>query len=109
MGLAQKTSLDVRLCKGLRYTLSGAYAGGKLKIRFQGRMQRGEYLEEERLLCERIINKTKVLTEKRHTMRNVLLPSVRISCPLQRCSFIRAAVPKKKALQIGSASKMVVE
>ena len=31
VGLAQKKSLDVRLCKSLRYTLSGAYAGGKLK------------------------------------------------------------------------------
>jgi hypothetical protein len=58
-----------------------AYAGGKLKNknRFQGRMQLGENLEEERLLCERIINKAKVLTEKRHTMRIVLLPNVRIS------------------------------
>jgi hypothetical protein len=80
VGLAQKKSLDVRLCKSLRYTLPGAYAGGKLKIRFQGRMQRGDNHEEERLLlCERIIRKAKVLTEKRHTMRNVLLPSVRKS------------------------------
>ena len=61
MGYAQKKSLDVRLRKRLRYTLSVAYAGGKLKNknRFQGLMQLGENLEEERLLCERIINKAK--------------------------------------------------
>jgi hypothetical protein len=43
-------------------------------------MQRGDNHEEERLLlCERIIRKAKELTEKRHTMRIVLLPNVRIS------------------------------
>ncbi len=73
----QKKSLDVKLRKRFQNTLSVAYAGGKLKIRFQGRMQRGDNHEEERLLlCERIIRKAKVLTEKRHTLRNILLPNV---------------------------------